>query len=67
MLQKLPAEHFKNIDTKEIQALSDKDLGKVLVNLDANQIKPQDVKGRLPKDWEKLTTKGASLRQRYPC
>jgi hypothetical protein len=51
VLQKLPAEHFKNIDPKEIKFLDGKDLGKMLVNLDATQIKPKDVKNVLPEGW----------------
>jgi hypothetical protein len=51
VLQKLPAEHFKNLDPAELKLLSAKEAGKVLMNLDATQIKPQDVQDRLPEGW----------------
>ena len=57
VLQKLPADHFKHIDVKVILSLDGKDLSKILVNLDATQIKPQDVKDRLPEGW-KVDNKG---------
>jgi len=57
VLQKLPADHFKHIDVKVILSLDGKDLSKMLVNLDATQIKPADVKDRLPKGW-KIDDKG---------
>jgi len=51
VLQKLPAEYFKNLDPAELKLLSAKEAGKVLMNLDATQIKPQDVQDRLPEGW----------------
>jgi hypothetical protein len=51
VLRKLPAANFKSIDTKELQALSGKDLGKLLSSLDVKLIQPQDVKDRLPAGW----------------
>lgn len=51
VVKKLPALHFKSLNTKELQKLDSKDLGKLLFNLDKTQITPDDVKTRLPEGW----------------
>lgn len=51
VVKKLPVLHFKSLNTKELQKLDGKDLGKLLFNLDKTQIKPEDVKTRLPEGW----------------
>lgn len=51
VVKKLPVLHFKSLSAKELQKLDGKDLGKLLFNLDKTQIKPEDVKTRLPEGW----------------
>lgn len=51
VVKKLPVLHFKSLNSKELQKLDSKDLGKLLFNLDKTQVKPEDVKTRLPEGW----------------
>lgn len=51
VVKKLPVLHFKSLNSKELQKLDGKDLGKLLFNLDKTQITPEDVKTRLPEGW----------------
>jgi len=51
VLQKLPANHFKNLDPAELKLLTGKDLGKVLMNLNATEIKPEDLLDHLSEGW----------------
>jgi hypothetical protein len=52
VIQQFRPQHVKKLDKSQVKAMSGKEVGKLLVNMDSSKIQANDVKDLLPDGWQ---------------